>query len=147
MSSMRSIQAITADIARLKGELANVKAYNHKRDSAVYILENLGWTHTAKSGWKHSVVSSSIATPYSPKEAGVDDIVQHKDTGEYYVVRARIASVIVASKVSRVYSVGCRASSSTCLLEDSNVTVVRRGKLLGKNLCASLYETPYTDEF
>ena len=147
MGSMRSIQAITADIARLKGELEDVKAYNHKRESAVHILENLGWRHTTKSGWKCLAATAANAIPYSSKKPAVDDIVRRKDTGDHYVIRARLASTSVAAKVSRVYPVGCRASSETCLLEDSDIVVVSRGTLLGKDLGVSLRGTSYDDLF
>ena len=49
---MRTVAQIQQDISKLQAELADVRVYEHKRNSAVSILENLGWTHSAKSGWK-----------------------------------------------------------------------------------------------
>ena len=49
---MRTVAQIQQDISKLQAELEDVKVHEHKRNSAVSILENLGWTHSAKSGWK-----------------------------------------------------------------------------------------------
>lgn len=49
---MRTVAQIQQDISKLQAELEDVRVHEHKRNSAVSILENLGWTHSAKSGWK-----------------------------------------------------------------------------------------------
>lgn len=48
---MRTVAQIQQDISKLQAELEDVRVHEHKRNSAVSILENLGWTHSAKSGW------------------------------------------------------------------------------------------------
>lgn len=51
---MRTVAQIQQDIAKLQAELEDVKVHEHKHNSAVSILENLGWTHSRKGGWKKS---------------------------------------------------------------------------------------------
>lgn len=49
---MRKPEEIRADIEKLTKELAESKTYEAKRDAAVHILENLGWTHSGHKGWQ-----------------------------------------------------------------------------------------------
>lgn len=49
---MRKPEEIRADIEKLTKELAAAKTYEAKRDAAVHILENLGWTHSGLKGWQ-----------------------------------------------------------------------------------------------
>lgn len=49
---MRTVAQIQQDISKLQAELEDVKVHEYKRNSAVSILENLGWTHSRKGGWK-----------------------------------------------------------------------------------------------
>lgn len=49
---MRTVAQIQQDITKLQAELEDVKVHEHKHNSAVSILENLGWTHSRKGGWK-----------------------------------------------------------------------------------------------
>lgn len=49
---MRKPEEIRKEIEALNKELAEVKTYEAKRDAAVHILENLGWTHSGHKGWQ-----------------------------------------------------------------------------------------------
>uniref|UniRef100_A0AAU8EFR0 Uncharacterized protein n=1 Tax=Klebsiella phage vB_Kpn16-P3 TaxID=3230847 RepID=A0AAU8EFR0_9VIRU len=65
---MRDIKLIQADIAKLQAELEDAKVYCAKRDAAVHILENLGWTHSARYGWKKPIPKPEVkASEYKAK--------------------------------------------------------------------------------
>lgn len=49
---MRKPEEIRADIEKLTKELAEVKTYEAKREAAIHILENLGWTYSGHKGWQ-----------------------------------------------------------------------------------------------
>ena len=49
---MRKPEEIRADIDKLTKELEAVKIHEAKRDAAVHILTNLGWTHSPLKGWQ-----------------------------------------------------------------------------------------------
>lgn len=50
--TMRKPEEIRAEIDKLTKELEAVKIHEAKRDAAVHILTNLGWTHSPLKGWQ-----------------------------------------------------------------------------------------------
>ncbi|WEU68264.1 hypothetical protein TARRARE_18 [Escherichia phage vB_Ec_Tarrare] len=57
---MRDIKVIEAEISKLQAELADAKAEQSMRISAVYILKNLGWTFDYKNGGWHKPLPSPV---------------------------------------------------------------------------------------
>ena len=49
---MRDIKVIEAEIAKLQAEATDVRMDISKKNAAVSILGNIGWTWSAKEGWK-----------------------------------------------------------------------------------------------
>lgn len=104
---MRTVNQIQSDISKLHAELADVKVHEAKRNSAVHILENLGWTHTPQFGWKKPK-DLPKARAYDPEfdhpiKAG--DHVLHT-SGDYYYVASVSGHKITGRKVTKVVNHG-----------------------------------------
>lgn len=67
---MRKPEEIRADIEKLTKELAEAKTYEAKRDAAVHILENLGWTHSGHKGWQKLKDGPKVSDYKAPLKAG-----------------------------------------------------------------------------
>lgn len=66
---MRKPEEIRKEIEALNKELAEAKTYEAKRDAAVHILENLGWTHSGLKGWQKPAPKAERLAQY-PTEGG-----------------------------------------------------------------------------
>lgn len=100
---MRTVNQIQADISKLRAELEDTKVHESKRDAACHILENLGWTHTPKFGWKKPPEVKRSARAYDaefdhPVKAG--DYVRH-ESGDYFYVQSVQGSRLTCRKVTR----------------------------------------------
>lgn len=113
---MRDIKLIQSDIAKLQAELEDAKVHGAKRDSAVHILENLGWTHSARYGWKKPVAKTEVkAREYkAPVVAGEFATYDHKILGGNVYVR----SVNASSGKARVSWVR-RVTTSRAMIENT----------------------------
>lgn len=87
---MRDVKLIQADIAKLQAELEDAKVYGAKRDSAVHILENLGWSYNCKlNKWKKPAEPSVKVKLYkSSVVAGVFATYNHEVLGGNVYVRS-----------------------------------------------------------
>lgn len=57
---MRDIKIIEAEIAKLQAEAEDVRMDASKKNAAVSILGNLGWTWSSKTGWKKPEVKLDV---------------------------------------------------------------------------------------
>lgn len=85
---MRKPEEIRKEIDQLNKELEAVKIYEAKRDAAVHILTNLGWTHSGLKGWQKPEPKRSWKEFDSDTmgAARVGDFVKSPLDGKFYVV-------------------------------------------------------------
>lgn len=67
---MRKPEEIRKEIEVLNKELAEAKTYEAKRDAAVHILENLGWTYSGHKGWQKPKDGPKVSDYKAPLKAG-----------------------------------------------------------------------------
>lgn len=133
---MRDIKLIQSDITKLQAELEDAKVYVAKRDAAVHILENLGWTHSARYGWKKPVAKPEVkAREYkAPVVVGAFAKWDHKILGGNVYVRSinytsRRASV---SWVRGVTTAGAMIEESRFYVDIQELTVKPREYFIGR---------------
>ena len=127
---MRKPEEIRKEIEALNKELAAVKTYEAKRDAAVHILENLGWTHSGHKGWQKPAAkwSDFKATLKAGELATWDDrvlggIVYIRSVGDKY---AQVSHVRGVSKL------GADVMNSSFAVEKSKLTVRPREYFIGR---------------
>ena len=113
---MRDIKLIQADIAKLQAELEDAKVYGAKRDAAVHILENLGWTHSSKFGWKKPA-TAKVREYKAPVVAGAFATYDNRVLGGNVYVRS------VGEKTARVSWIR-GAAASGALIENATFDVL-----------------------
>lgn len=104
---MRPISEIRADIDKLVKELDEVKAHDAKRNSAVHILSNLGWTHTPKDGWKKPEAAAVKFDEYKPEWGDGDFVLQN---GQFFRVFRSTGLHLTVQQVMRVSALGVTVS-------------------------------------
>lgn len=133
---MRDIKLIQADIAKLQAELEDAKVYGAKRDAAVHILENLGWTHSARYGWKKPIPKPEVkAREYkSPVVAGAFATYDHKILGGNVYVRSVNVSSGTAqvSWVRGVANAGAMIEQTSFAVRIDELTVKPREYFIGR---------------
>lgn len=137
---MRTVAQIQQDISKLQAELADVKVYEHKRNAAVSILENLGWTHSATGGWKKpkELTKDEVkARPFSDKSpirAGDLATWDDKVLGGNVLVRELVPGTTKAlvSWISNVTFRGFTAGMTTFTVDVKDLTVRHRHWFIGK---------------
>lgn len=133
---MRDIKLIQADISKLQAELEDAKVHVAKRDAAVHILENLGWTHSAKFGWKKPLPKPDVkAREYkAPVVAGAFATYGHKILGGNVFVRSVNASRGTAqvSWVRGVSTAGAMIEQTPFAVRIDDLTVKPREYFIGR---------------
>lgn len=125
---MRTVAQIQQNISKLQAELEDVRVHEHKRNSAVSILENLGWTHSAKSGWKKP-------DPKRDWKEFDKDIMSHVKVGDWVrvdtgfigfigIVRKVQGSVASVSKVLHATPREARAETTAPWIATKHLTVI-----------------------
>lgn len=119
---MRTVAQIQQDIAKLQAELEDVKVHEHKHNSAVSILENLGWTHSRKGGWKKPEPKRDYKEfdkdTMSPYKAG-DYLYSY---GAYYRVADVRGKTVRGQRVIGAGSIGCWCSPNLVTLPINPLT-------------------------
>ncbi|QHJ81892.1 MAG: hypothetical protein [Bacteriophage sp.] len=103
---MRTVNQIQADISKLQAELQDVKTIEAKRDSAVHILQNLGWSWTGYN-WKKPANIPADVLKVRDYDAEFDHPIKAGDhvlhtSGDYYYVAAVSGHKITGRKVTKV---------------------------------------------
>lgn len=109
---MRDIKVIEAEISKLQAELEDVKDYESKRNAAVHILTNLGWTHTRGRGWEKPKVNFKVFDEDSMTHIKAGDWVKFDTgtTGGYAYIRSVSGKFAKYSMVTGVTARGAIVS-------------------------------------
>lgn len=118
---MRKPEEIRKEIEALNKELAEAKTYEAKRDAAVRILENLGWTHSGHKGWQKPAPKRSDYK--APLKAGELATWDDKVLGGIVYIRSVGDKFAQVSHVRGVSRLGADVLTSSFAVEKSKLTV------------------------
>ncbi|QEG11163.1 hypothetical protein KPN3_20 [Klebsiella phage KPN3] len=127
---MRKPEEIRKEIEALNKELAEVKTYEAKRDAAVHILENLGWTHSAHKGWQKPAPKCSDYK--APLKAGELATWDDKVLGGIVYIRSVGDKYAQVSHVRGVSRLGADVLNNSFAVEKSKLTVRPREYFIGR---------------
>lgn len=127
---MRKPEEIRKEIDALNKELAAAKTYEAKRDAAVHILENLGWTHSGLKGWQKPAPKRSDYK--APLKAG--DLATWEDgsIGGTVYIRSVGDKYAQVSHVRGISSLGADVVNGSFAVEKSKLTVRPREYFIGR---------------
>lgn len=127
---MRKPEEIRKEIDALNKELAAAKTYEAKRDAAVHILENLGWTHSGLKGWQKPAPKWSDYK--APLKAG--DLATWEDgaIGGTVYIRSVGDKYAQVSHVRGISSLGADVVNGSFAVEKSKLTVRPREYFIGR---------------
>lgn len=127
---MRKPEEIRKEIEALNKELAEAKTYEAKRDAAVHILENLGWTHSGHKGWQKPAPKWSDYK--APLKAG--DLATWEDgsIGGNIYIRSVGDKYAQVSHVRGISSLGADVVNGSFAVEKSKLTVRPREYFIGR---------------
>lgn len=130
---MRKPEEIRADIEKLTKELAEAKTYEAKRDAAVHILENLGWTHSDHKGWQKPKDGPKVSD-YKAPPLRAGELATWKDGALGGTVYIRSVGVTFAqvSHVRGVSRLGVDVLTGSFAIEKSKLTVRPREYFIGR---------------
>lgn len=129
---MRKPEEIRADIEKLTKELAEAKAYEAKRDAAVHILENLGWTHSGHKGWQKPKDGPKVSNYKAPLKAGELATWDDKVLGGIVYIRSVGDKYAQVSHVRGVSRLGADVLNSSFAVEKSKLTIRPREYFIGR---------------
>lgn len=127
---MRKPEEIRKEIEALNKELAEVKTYEAKRDAAVHILENLGWTHSGHKGWQKPATKRSDYK--APLKAGELATWDDKVLGGIVYIRSVGDKFAQVSHVRGVSRLGADVLTNSFAVEKSKLTVRPREYFIGR---------------
>ncbi|WWT40833.1 hypothetical protein [Klebsiella phage 175005] len=127
---MRKPEEIRKEIEALNKELAEAKTYEAKRDAAVHILENLGWTHSGHKGWQKPAPKWSDYK--APLKAG--DLATWEDgpIGGTVYIRSVGDKYAQVSHVRGISRIGADVVNGSFAIEKSKLTVRPREHFIGR---------------
>ncbi|WNM71037.1 hypothetical protein PEA128_orf021 [Klebsiella phage PEA128] len=127
---MRKPEEIRKEIEALHKELAEAKTYEAKRDAAVHILENLGWTHSGHKGWQKPAPKWSDYK--APLKAG--DLATWEDgpIGGTVYIRSVGDKYAQVSHVRGISRIGADVVTGSFAIEKSKLTVRPREYFIGR---------------
>ena len=127
---MRKPEEIRKEIDALNKELAAVKTYEAKRDAAVHILENLGWTYSGHKGWQKPAPKwSDYKAPLKAGELATWDDGAIGGTVYIRSVGDKFAQVSHVRGISRL---GADVLNGSFAVEKSKLTVRPREYFIGR---------------
>lgn len=127
---MRKPEEIRADIEKLTKELAEAKTYEAKRDAAVHILENLGWTHSGHKGWQKPAPKWSDYK--APLKAGELATWEDGAIGGTVYIRSVGDKFAQVSHVRGISRLGADVLNGSFAVEKSKLTVRPREYFIGR---------------
>lgn len=127
---MRKPEEIRKEIEALNKELAEAKTYEAKRDAAVHILENLGWTHNGHKGWQKP--APKWRDYKAPLKAGELATWDDKVLGGIVYIRSVGDKYAQVSHVRGVSRLGADVLNSSFAVEKSKLTVRPREYFIGR---------------
>lgn len=127
---MRKPEEIRKEIEALNKELAEAKTYEAKRDAAVHILENLGWTHSGHKGWQKPAPKwSDYKAPLKAGELATWEDGALRGTVYIRSVGDKFAQVSHVRGISRL---GADVLNGSFAVEKSKLTVRPREYFIGR---------------
>lgn len=129
---MRKPEEIRKEIEKLTKELESSKIYEAKRDAAVHILENLGWTHSGLKGWQKPKPSIKINDYKAPLKAGELATWDDKVLGGIVYIRSVGDKFAQVSHVRGVSRLGADVLNNSFAVEKSKLTVRPREYFIGR---------------
>lgn len=127
---MRKPEEIRKEIEALNKELAEAKAYEAKRDAAVHILENLGWTHSDHKGWQKP--SPKWSDYKAPLKAGELATWEDGAIGGTVYIRSVGNKFSQVSHVRGVSRLGADVLTGSFAIENSKLTIRPREYFIGR---------------
>lgn len=127
---MRKPEEIRADIEKLTKELVEAKTYEAQRDSAVHILENLGWTYSGHKGWQKPAPKWSDYK--APLKAGELATWEDGHIGGTVYIRSVGNKFSQVSHVRGVSRLGVDVITGSFAIENSKLTIRPREYFLGR---------------
>lgn len=127
---MRKPEEIRKEIEALNKELAEAKTYEAKRDAAVHILENLGWTHSDHKGWQKP--SPKWSDYKAPLKAGELATWEDKTLGGTVYIRSVGNKFSQVSHVRGVSRLGADVLTGSFAIENSKLTIRPREYFIGR---------------
>lgn len=127
---MRKPEEIRKEIEALNKELAEAKTYEAKRDAAVHILENLGWTHSDHKGWQKPSPKSSDYK--APLKAGELATWEDGAIGGTVYIRSVGNKFSQVSNVRGVSRLGADVLTGSFAIENSKLTIRPREYFIGR---------------
>lgn len=127
---MRKPEEIRKEIEALNKELAEAKTYEAKRDAAVHILENLGWTYSGHKGWqKHAPKWSDYKAPL---KAGELATWEDGHIGGTVYIRSVGDEYAQVSHVRGISRLGADVLNGSFAVKKSKLTVRPREYFIGR---------------
>ncbi|QBZ71229.1 hypothetical protein HOV32_gp21 [Klebsiella phage Pharr] len=127
---MRKPEEIRKEIEALNKELAEAKTYEAKRDAAVHILENLGWTHSDHKGWQKP--SPKWSDYKAPLKAGELATWEDGAIGGTVYIRSVGNKFSQVSHVRGVSRLGADVLTGSFAIENSKLTIRPREYFIGR---------------
>lgn len=127
---MRKPEEIRKEIEALNKELAEAKTYEAKRDAAVHILENLGWTHSGHKGWQKPAPKWSDYK--APLKAGELATWEDGNIGGTVYIRSVGNKFSQVSHVRGLSRLGVDVLTGSFAIENSKLTIRPREYFLGR---------------
>lgn len=127
---MRKPEEIRKEIDALNKELAAAKTYEAKRDAAVHILENLGWTHSGLKGWQKPAPKCSDYK--APLRAGELATWEDGALGGTVYIRSVGNKFSQVSHVRGVSRLGADVLTGSFAIENSKLTIRPREYFIGR---------------
>lgn len=118
---MRKPEEIRKEIEALNKELAEAKTYEAKRDAAVHILDNLGWTYSGHKGWQKPAPKWSDYK--APLKAGELATWEDDSLGGTVYIRSVGNKFSQVSHVRGVSRLGVDVLTGSFAIENSKLTV------------------------
>ncbi|CAK6596920.1 unknown function [Klebsiella phage vB_Kpn_K37PH164C1] len=128
---MRKPEEIRADIEKLTKELAEVKTYEAKREAAIHILENLGWTYSGHKGWQKPAPKPKDWRSI-PLKAGELATWEDGAIGGTVYIRSVGDKFAQVSHVRGVSRLGVDVLTGSFAIEKSKLTVRPREYFIGR---------------
>lgn len=128
---MRKPEEIRKEIEALNKELAEAKTYEAKRDAAVHILENLGWTHSGLKGWQKPAPKWSDWRSI-PLKAGELATWEDGPIGGTVYIRSVGDKYAQVSHVRGISRIGADVVNGSFAIEKSKLTVRPREYFIGR---------------
>uniref|UniRef100_A0AAU8BTH1 Phage protein n=1 Tax=Klebsiella phage PMBT12 TaxID=3137283 RepID=A0AAU8BTH1_9VIRU len=127
---MRKPEEIRKEIDKLNKELEASKIYEAKRDAAVHILENLGWTHSGLKGWQKPEAKWSDYK--APLKAGELATWEDGYIGGAVYIRSVGNKFSQVSNVRGVSRLGVDVLTDSFAIENSKLTIRPREYFIGR---------------